>query len=76
MPNIQIKNVPAATHAVLRRRADAAHQSLQEYLLEKLIADAEQPSLAEVFADIERQPPLEVPLDVITEAVRQDRDSR
>ncbi|WP_415170118.1 FitA-like ribbon-helix-helix domain-containing protein [Nocardioides sp.] len=32
MPTIQIKHVPEATHAVLRRRADAAGQSLQEYM--------------------------------------------
>lgn len=49
MPNIQIKDVPEATHAVLRQRASAAHQSLQEYLLGKLIEDASQPTFAEVL---------------------------
>jgi len=29
---VQIKDVPEQTHAVLRQRAAAAHQSLQEYL--------------------------------------------
>ncbi|MGI8521768.1 MAG: FitA-like ribbon-helix-helix domain-containing protein [Nocardioides sp.] len=32
MPSVQIKDVPPETHAVLRRRAAAAHQSFQEYL--------------------------------------------
>jgi len=32
MPSVQIKDVPEQTHAVLRQRAAAAHQSLQEYL--------------------------------------------
>lgn len=49
MPNIQVKNVPEETHAVLRERAAAAHQSLQEYLLARLIRDAQQPTLDEVL---------------------------
>ena len=36
MPSVQIKDVPEGTHAVLRQRAAAAHQSLQEYLLWQL----------------------------------------
>jgi plasmid stability protein len=50
MPNIQIKDVPEATHAVLKERAAAAHQSLQEYLRARLIRDAQQPTLDEVLA--------------------------
>lgn len=49
MPNIQIKDVPDETHAVLRQRASAAHQSLQEYLRSKLIAEASQPTIDEVL---------------------------
>ncbi len=36
MPSIQIKNVPADVHRVLRRRAADEGMSLQEYLLAKL----------------------------------------
>ncbi len=50
MPNIQIKDVPEDTHAVLRQRAAAAHQSLQEYLRSKLIAEAAGPTVDEVLA--------------------------
>ncbi len=49
MPNIQIKDVPEETHSVLRQRAGAAHQSLQEYLRSKLIAEAGQPTVDEVL---------------------------
>jgi hypothetical protein len=49
MPNIQIKDVPEDTHAVLRRRASMAHQSLQEYLRSKLIAEAAQPTVDEIL---------------------------
>ena len=55
MVSIQIKHVPAETHAVLRRRAAAAHQSLQEYLLAKLVEDAAHPTNAEIFDEIERE---------------------
>lgn len=50
MPSVQIKDVPAETHAVLRRRAAAAGQSLQEYLRSRLIQDASRPTLDEVLA--------------------------
>lgn len=50
MPNVQIKDVPEETHAVLRQRASAAHQSLQEYLRSRLIQEAAQPTLDEVLA--------------------------
>ena len=40
MPSIQIKNVPEDVHLELRRRAALAHQSLQEYLLSRLIEDS------------------------------------
>lgn len=49
MPSIQIKNVPEETHAVLRRRAAAAHQSLQEYLRGRLVEEAAGPTVDEVL---------------------------
>lgn len=49
MPNIQIKDVPEDTHAILRERAAAAHQSLQEYLRSRLIREAAQPTVDEVL---------------------------
>jgi hypothetical protein len=49
MPSVQIKDVPADVHAVLRQRAAAAGQSLQEYLLGRLVADARRPSLDELL---------------------------
>lgn len=49
MPNIQVKGVPAQTHAILKQRATAAHQSLQEYLLARLIREAQEPTIDEVL---------------------------
>lgn len=50
MPSVQIKDVPADTHAVLRQRAAAASQSLQEYLRTRLIEEAASPTVEEVLA--------------------------
>ena len=44
MPSIQVKDVPADVHATLRRRAAAAGQSLQEYLLARLTEEATTPT--------------------------------
>jgi antitoxin FitA len=49
VPSIQIKDVPTETHAVLPKRALAAHQSPQEYLLARFIAEASVPTLDEVL---------------------------
>lgn len=49
MPSIQIKNVPEQTHGVLRARAAAAGQSLQEYLRARLIEEAAAPTVEEIL---------------------------
>lgn len=49
MPSVQIKDVPEQVHAVLRRRAAASHQSLQEYLRTWLIEETSRPTLDEVL---------------------------
>ncbi|MHB1444237.1 MAG: FitA-like ribbon-helix-helix domain-containing protein [Acidimicrobiales bacterium] len=49
MPSIQVKDVPAEVHSTLRRRAAAAGQSLQEYLLTRLIEETATPTLDEVL---------------------------
>lgn len=76
MPSIQIKDVPAETHAVLRRRAAAAHQSLQEYLLERLIDDASHPTVDEVLARAGSRTGGSLPFTASTRLLRADRDRR
>ena len=80
MATIQIKHVPEDTHAVLRRRAAAAHQSLQEYLLARLIDDASHPTNAELFdeidAEFEREGGgLKLTFQEIADDIREDRES-
>jgi plasmid stability protein len=45
MPSVQVKDVPEDVHATLRRRAAVAGQSLQEYLLARLVNEARSPTL-------------------------------
>jgi plasmid stability protein len=76
MPSVQIKDVPEQTHAVLRQRAAAAHQSLQEYLRSRLIEDAAQPTLDEVLERAGGRAGGSVPLKAAVAALRDDRARR
>jgi antitoxin FitA len=76
MPSVQIKDVPAETHAVLRRRAAVAHQSLQEYLRSRLIEEASRPTVDEVLARAGGRAGGPAALADTTAAVRDDRDRR
>jgi plasmid stability protein len=76
MPSVQIKNVPEQTHAVLRQRAAAAHQSLQEYLRARLIEEASEPTLEELLERAGGRSGGSVPLEAAVAAVRSDRARR
>jgi hypothetical protein len=76
MPSVQIKDVPEQTHAVLRQRAAAAHQSLQEYLRSRLIEEASRPTLEEVLDRAGGRSGGSVPLKVAVAALRSDRARR
>jgi len=76
MPSVQIKDVPDETHAVLRRRAAAAHQSLQEYLLARLIDEASQPTLEEVLDRASERAGGSVSLKASVSTLRSERARR
>lgn len=76
MPSVQIKGVPDETHAVLRQRAAAAHQSLQEYLRGRLIEEASQPTLDEILERAGRRSGGRVPIKTAVTALRDDRARR
>jgi antitoxin FitA len=76
MPSVQIKDVPEQTHAVLRKRAAAAHQSLQEYLRTRLIEEASEPTLDEVLERAGGRSGGSVPLEDAVQTLRADRDRR
>lgn len=76
MPSVQIKDVPEATHQVLKQRAAQAHQSLQEYLRTRLIDEASRPTVAEVLARAGGRTGGSVTFDDAVAAIRGDRDRR
>lgn len=76
MPSIQIKDVPADTHRVLRLRAAEANQSLQEYLRSRLIAEAASPTLDEVLARASGRSGGSLSLASAAAALRADRARR
>lgn len=76
MPSVQIKDVPEETHAVLRRRAAMAHQSLQEYLLSRLIDEARTPTLDEVLERAGGRAGGALSFGDAARALRRDRDRR
>jgi hypothetical protein len=76
MPSVQIKDVPVETHAVLRQRAAAAHQSLQEYLRSRLIDEANRPTVDEVMERAGGRAGGSVPLKAATRTLRAERARR
>jgi hypothetical protein len=55
MPNVVVRDLPAAVHAELVRRAEAAGQSLQQYLSAELTRIASTPTVADVLARVTRR---------------------
>ncbi len=76
VPSIQVKDVPVDVHATLRRRAAAAGQSLQEYLLAQLVEDAHTPTLDELLDRNGGRAGGRAGFTAAARAVRADRDAR
>jgi len=75
MPSVQIKDVPDDVHAILRRRAAAAGQSLQEYLRCRLSEDARRPTLEEVLERAGARAGGSTPLEAAAAILRAERDA-
>jgi plasmid stability protein len=76
MPSVQIKDVPDEVHAVLRRRAAEARQSLQEYLRSRLIEEAARPTLDEILDRAGGRAGGSLPARTAARVVRDDRARR
>lgn len=76
MPSVQIKDVPPDVHSVLRQRAAAAGQSMQEYLLGRLIEDTRRPTLDELLTRAGERAGGSTRLAEATRLVRADREAR
>ena len=73
MTTITVRNVSAATHAELVRRAAAKGQSLQEYVQGLLDEAAERPDMQELMARI-RERKAKYPSNLTTERILELRD--
>jgi hypothetical protein len=79
MPLIQIRDVPESVRDELARKAAAAGQSMQAYLLAQLSKLAERPSMAEIIRRAQaraRATGSTVTTDAAVAAVRATRDHR
>lgn len=76
MPTIQVKDVPADVHAALHRRAAAAGQSLQEFVLGRLRDEVGRPTLEELFERIEHRTGGKIGFKAAARVIRADREAR
>jgi plasmid stability protein len=76
MPSIQVKDVPDDVHATLRRRAQEAGMSLQEYLLAHLSSEARSPTLNEVLERLNTRSGGRAAQQTVVEIIRAERDAR
>jgi hypothetical protein len=76
MPNIQIRDVPEATHRQLKSQAARAGQSLNEYLLARVEDIAQTWSWPELLEEVSKHGPYTgPPISEIAAMIRKDRDS-
>jgi len=76
MPHVQVRDVPEEVHDVLVRRAQAAGQSLQQYLAAELARLAATPTFDEVLARIETHTLARLPGSEAVRSIRAERDRR
>jgi hypothetical protein len=76
MPTVQIKDVPAEVHRVVRRRAAARGQSQQEYLLALLVEHARTLTPEEISERARQRSGGDVPLEFAAALIRAERDSQ
>ena len=73
---IQVKNVPDEAHAILRQRAAASGQSLQEYMLSWIERVTSRPTVDEVLTRIGHRSGGHLSAAEVVQQLRGDRDQR
>ena len=76
MATIQVKNVSDEAHAVLRQRAAAAGQSLQEYMLAWIERVTSRPTVDEVLTRIGHRSGGHLSAAEVVQQLRDERDER
>jgi len=73
MPNLQVKNLPAPVHAELRRRAEHAHMTIRDYVLDLILRDQAIPSRWEWLERVRALPVTRLSKSA-AELIREERD--
>ena len=76
MPNVLVRNLPDDVHAGLVRRADAAGQSLQQFLAHELARVAASTSMTELLARIATRAGGRVGIDAAVTDLDAERNAR
>ena len=76
MPNVLVRDLPEDVHARLQRRAEAAGQSLQQFLATELTRLATTPTMDDVLARINRRKGGRVGLDTAVKDLTDERAYR
>ena len=76
MPNVLVRDLPDDVHAQLQRRAEAAGQSLQQYLTAQLTRLASAPTMAEVLERIGRRRGGRVGIETAVADLHDERNRR
>lgn len=63
MGKLAIEDIPAATMTVLRRRAERAHQSVEDYVRDLLVEEAGRQTLSDILNDTGSHNPRPLPFD-------------
>jgi hypothetical protein len=77
VPAIQVRRVPSDLYERLRRKAEAAHVSLNQYVLRLLEREAGEPSTEEWLASLaEREPVPDVDVTALLDQARHGQDAQ
>ena len=76
MPNVLVRDLPDDVHASLQRRAEAAGQSLQQFLSTELTRLASTPTMDDVLERISRRHGGRVGLDRAVADLDEERGPR
>ncbi len=76
MPNVLIRNLPPDVHAALQARADAAGQSLQQYLTDQLSRIAREPTIDDILERIAAQSGGRVGFETAVDDLHDERSRR
>jgi plasmid stability protein len=74
MSTLQVRDVPADVHRILKARAAASGRSLSEYALDILTRESRQPTFDELMDRVRLRGAVDIG-DAAVDAIRRERDA-